>query len=245
MPHNLPHSPTGTTGLQRNFAIEIRKVFRRGLNDIYGYLDSKEQQQTLSESLILKSALDKASIAYIYSILEKIKLNLSPVVTTYIATTWWRGNKVTAQATGLGEYIHFDRRVIKTLQDKSYFYLDKYVNGQQKDLLETLQIGISQGDTPKTIANEIKENFRMTSWKSEQIARTEVVRTHNQSTLMAIRQGGITKEVKWLTSRRENICKVCKPLHGRIFNIDDPNMPIAPKHPNCNCSVVPHVKIPE
>jgi len=238
---DFPHSPTGTIGLQKSFGISIRKVFRNALRDVYSYLD--KQKTPIKEQLVLTSKLDDGSINFIENVLEKIKLDLSSIVKAYLAGTWWKANNFVARETNLGEWVNFDKRVLKSVQDNSYSFLYKYVDGKQDDLREILREGISQGDTAKTIAAEIKESFKMTSWKSEQIARTEVIRTHSKSTMVAIRNGGVTKEIKWLTSRRENVCPACLPLHGRVFNIDDPNTPVPPIHPNCSCGVIPEVKI--
>ena len=181
----------------------------------------------------------------IESSLEGLKFDLSPIVKTYIGASWWKGNKTMAGMMGLGEWVPFDKRIVKSVQDNTYHFLDKYVKGQQDILKDLLQTGMSQGDTIGTIGNEIKRAFKTTAWKSELIARSEVIRTYANSSLMAIENGGVTKEYRWLTSRKENVCKICRPLHGRIFPVGNPNspMPVTDTHPQCNCGIVPHVRI--
>lgn len=240
---DFPNSPTGTIGLQKSFAIAIRKVFRRRLKEIYQYLESNKT--LLSESLMVESRIDRRTSEMFESILEKIKVDLSPVVKAFVGASWWKANGDVAKALGLGKWVPFDRRVLKTVQDNAYSYLYKFVGSKQKTLKDIIYTGITQGDTVHTIASEIKSSFKVTSWKSELIARSETVRVYGNSTRLAIRQGGVTKEYKWLTSRKENVCKVCRPLHGRVFNINNPSapMPITSTHPQCNCGIVPHVKI--
>ncbi len=41
----------------------------------------------------------------------------------------------------------------------------------------------------------------------------------------------------WWTTRRENVCSVCKDMHGVTFNIED-TYGLLPQHPSCLCSWV-------
>jgi len=245
MKTDFPKSPTGTIGLQKSFAVNIRKTFRDGLRDVYGKLSHDEKR--ITESLRLTASIDAQTIATIIGILEKIKFDLGPIVKTYIGAAWWKANKSVAIPMKLGEWVPFDQRILKASQDSTYSYLYKFVDGKQEELKKMIQEGISQGDTVSSIAQEIKNSFKITAWKSELIARSEVVRTHGDSTMMAIRNGGVTKEYQWKTSLRENVCPICRPLHNRIFNIDDPRAPkpVTDTHPACNCGIVPYVRIAE
>ncbi len=242
-PLGFPNSPTGTTGLQKSFAVQIRKTFRDRLRLIFEQL--QRTGPAIQEQLRLKSALDPKSISFIVSMLEGVRFDLSPIVQTYIGATWWKANKSIAGLTGLGEWVPFDRRIVKSVQDNAYNFLDKYVEGQQNNLKKILETGMSQGDSIATIGNEVKKTFKLTAWKSELIARSETIRTYGNSSRMAIEKGGVTKEYRWLTSLKENVCPVCRPLHGRIFNLKSRNspMPVTDTHPQCNCGIVPHVRI--
>ena len=239
----FPHSPTGTTGLQKSFAVAIRRVFRDRLREIYEQL--QRTGPAIKESLTLKSSLGPASIVFISSILEGVRFDLSPIVQTYIGAAWWKGNKTMSQLMGLGEWVPFDKRVIASVQGNTYNYLDKFIAGKQEELKDILTNGMSQGDSISTISTEIKDSFKITAWKSELIARSETIRTYGNSSKMAIQNGGVTKEYKWLTSMKENVCPICRPLHGRIFNINDDRapMPVTDTHPQCNCGIVPYVRI--
>lgn len=240
---DFPNSPTGTTGMQKAFSIAIRRVFRDRMNDIYSYMDS--YREPIKESLILKSQIDVMSMQYILSTLEGIKLDLSPVVKTYIAAVWWKSNKDAARYMKLGDWVPFNQRIIKLMQDEAYKYLYKYVNMKQSELKMLLQEGISQGDSILHIASDIRDSFKMTSWKSEQIARSETIKTYAQSTKMAIQNARVTQEYQWKTSLRENVCIQCRPLHNKIFNVNDPNapMPVISTHTNCNCGIIPYIRI--
>lgn len=240
---DFPHSPTGTTGLQKGFALAIRKVFRDKLRSIYKHIE--DHHEPIKESLVMTSAITPNSFKFIEGMLEGIKFDLSPIVTTYLTTTWRKANEGVAKTLGLGDWIPYDKRIIKATQDSTYNYLIKFVEEKNKELKEILQDGISQGDSIKTITKTIRDNFKVTSWKSELIARAETIRAHGRSTRIAIENGGVTEEYKWLTSKKENVCKICRPLHGRIFKVKDKDspMPVTNTHPQCNCGIVPHVRV--
>lgn len=228
----FPNSPTGTTGIRKAFATEIRKAFRNKLKTIYKQLQNNAKQ----EGVRFKEAQVKPSdIELSEKLMENLRYELSPIVMRYIQQSWLHGNKYAAKTMKRGEFVPFDRRVLLSLQQNTYKYLFNFVESKQKDLMKILREGIQEGMRAKDVADTIKQSFKTTSWKSEQIARTEVVRTHGQSTKTAIKSAGVTKEYRWLTSKKENVCKVCAPLHGRIFQVDDPNapMPVEDTHPNC------------
>jgi len=239
----FPHSPTGTIVLQKKFAIAIRKVFKNNLKGIYDYLE--KQNSSLKESLLLKSEIDKSSMQFILNMLEKTKLDLSPVVMSHLSMTWLKSNEKATTLLKRTGYTPFNKRTLRIVEENAYRYLNRFVGKKHDDLVKILSSGITQGDTSKTIAKEIKDSFRTTSWKSEQIARTEVIRTSAISTKDTILRSGVTRKYQWLTSLKENVCPICRPLHGRIFNVNDPRspMPIKNTHPNCNCGIIPYVEI--
>lgn len=41
------------------------------------------------------------------------------------------------------------------------------------------------------------------------------------------------------TALDNNVCDHCNPLHGHIYNYDDPEIPAVPLHINCRCRLIP------
>lgn len=229
----FPKSPTGTTGLQKQFAIEIRKQFSQGCHEIIQHIDA--HPAILKESIAIKCALDPQTLAVIAGIMERIKFDLSPIATAFIGKAWWTANQNSAKTMGLGEWVPFDKRVVKSVQNRTYSYMQKDVLKKQDELKKVLEQGISQGDTIENIKNEVQQSFKTTSWKAETIARSNVIETYADSTKMAISNGGVTDEYQWKTSLKENVCIICRPLHNKVFKINDPRapMPVKDTHPNC------------
>lgn len=255
----FPVSPTKTTKIQREFALAIRREFRKALEEANNVLEADEDR--FNESLRLNEGI-KADANFLNVTLERTKRNFGPIVSAFITAAWNQANKGIANDVGIN-WMPYDERVKKAIEQETFNWLFDITTKKQEELKKLLSTGMSQGDTVQDIAKEIKENFKLVAWKSEQVARSAIIKTHAFSTLEAIRQGGVTEEYKWLTSRRENVCRQhpgdvlkngfpatktgyyrCHPLHGKIFKVNDPNAPkpVHSTHPNCNCAIVPFVR---
>jgi hypothetical protein len=69
----------------------------------------------------------------------------------------------------------------------------------------------------------------------EVIARTEVLRAHNQGRIKFHDRVGVRK-LEWMTMEDERVCPICGPLDGKVF--DTGRFPSQPAHPNCRCTSV-------
>ena len=77
--------------------------------------------------------------------------------------------------------------------------------------------------------------FTKAQYRMEVIARTEVLRAHNQGRIKFHDQVGVQK-LEWMTMEDERVCPVCGPLDGKVF--DTARFPRQPAHPNCRCTSV-------
>ena len=114
----------------------------------------------------------------------------------------------------------------------------------------TIFSGVATGKSAKDIVREMglviedKEAFRhagtkvfsKAQYRMETIARTEVLRAHNQGRIKFHQQVGVTK-LEWMTMEDERMCPVCGDLDGKVFDTD--HFPNQPNHPNCRCSSLP------
>ena len=158
--NDFPASPTGTTGLQKMFAIEIRRVFYINLKKIYSFLNKNKSR--IQESVILKSSIDSESMNLVNNVLDNMKFQLSPIVQKYIMSSWWKANMSMASFFNVGKIIPFDKRVSKIMEDNTYSYLMNYIENKHLELKDLLQTGISQGDSIKTISLNIRNSFKTT-----------------------------------------------------------------------------------
>ncbi len=88
---------------------------------------------------------------------------------------------------------------------------------------------------PESFRHAGSKVFRKAQYRMEVIARTEVLRAHNQGRIKFHQQVGVQK-LEWMTMEDERVCPVCGPLDGKVFNTG--RFPQQPAHPNCRCTSV-------
>ena len=81
-------------------------------------------------------------------------------------------------------------------------------------------------------------------YKTEMIARTEILRSSNLGALAVYEQNrDVLDGWRWASSRDERVCPICGALDGQQFAFDSPQSPPPTgSHPNCRCSVTPVLK---
>ncbi len=111
----------------------------------------------------------------------------------------------------------------------------------------TIMSGIATGKSADDIVRDLgqvivdKDSFRQAGtrvfskaqYRMEMIARTEVLRAHNQGRLKFHQRVGVQK-LEWLAMDDERMCPVCGRLDGKVFPID--KFPQQPGHPMCRCT---------
>jgi len=114
---------------------------------------------------------------------------------------------------------------------------------------KTILSGIATGKGVEGIVADMgkviedKESFRhagskvfsKAQYRMETIARTEILRAHNQGRIKFHQQVGVQK-LEWMTMEDERMCPVCGALDGKVFDTD--KFPSQPAHPNCRCTSV-------
>lgn len=113
----------------------------------------------------------------------------------------------------------------------------------------TIMSGIATGKGADDIVRDLgevivdKESFRQAGtrvfskaqYRMEMIARTEVLRAHNQGRIKFHQRVGVQK-LEWLAMEDERMCPVCGGLDGKTFLTE--KFPQQPAHPNCRCTNV-------
>jgi len=88
---------------------------------------------------------------------------------------------------------------------------------------------------PESFRHAGSKVFSKAQYRMEVIARTEVLRAHNQGRIKFHNQVGVRK-LEWMTMEDERVCPICGPLDGKVF--DTGRFPPQPAHPNCRCTNV-------
>ncbi|MHB1000773.1 MAG: phage head morphogenesis protein [Armatimonadota bacterium] len=114
---------------------------------------------------------------------------------------------------------------------------------------KTILSGIATGKGVEGIVADMgkviedKESFRhagskvfsKAQYRMETIARTEVLRAHNQGRIKFHQQVGVQK-LEWLAMDDERMCPVCGGYDGKVFDTDI--FPNQPAHVLCRCSSI-------
>jgi len=124
-------------------------------------------------------------------------------------------------------------------------------DGIKRTILSGIVTGKGTDDIVRDLGRVIenKESFRhagskvftKAQYRMEMIARTEILRAHNQGRVKFYRQVGFNK-LQWLTMDDERMCPVCGELDGKTFDVD--HFPSIPAHSNCRCCVLPVERMP-
>lgn len=152
----------------------------------------------------------------------------------------------------------------KNALDHALNLLGRSYNQSTMDLLKAkLTEGLAAGEGVEELGKRISDIY---AWKNEyaaeRVALTETRRIVSMSNTIAWKQSGVVKELRWITSGRDNVCEFCQAMDDTVISIDenfldhndefegsDGGVMTAdysavggpPLHPNCHCNVRPVV----
>jgi len=118
-------------------------------------------------------------------------------------------------------------------------------------IIQSIQLGIVSGKDVSDIVRDMgsvikdpeafrkagKKVFKTAQTRLTVIARTEIVRSHNQGQIKFYDTVGVKKFI-WQTAEDERTCPICQPLDEKTFALDEQG---PPKHPVCRCYVVSEI----
>jgi len=172
--------------------------------------------------------------------------------------------ELAAELIGAQSFDELTKRVQNFLKKRAYKFSFEMVEETNRLLGITLAEGVKLGESIPQIRKRVETLFGdMEKYRSERIARSEVIRASNFGAKEAYRQSGVVEELEWLTTDDEMTCEFCAPLNGEIIklnenffdrgdkyrgsegglmDIDYESVQHPPLHPNCRCTIIPVVK---
>ena len=119
-------------------------------------------------------------------------------------------------------------------------------------IMQKIQLGIATGKDVSGIVRDIgsvitdekafkqagKTVFKTAQTRMTLIARTEIIRAHNQGQIKFYDTVGVKKFI-WQTADDERTCPICQPLDGKTFIVGKDPGPVA--HPLCRCTILPEI----
>lgn len=129
---------------------------------------------------------------------------------------------------------------VQLLASRVFTELKGVTDTMSQKITRDLTEGLSRGDNPYTIAKQLASGVdSVGEVRARAIARTEIVRAHNEGQLDALEGLGVEEVgvmVEWSTAM--NACKLCTPLEGVTITLKEARG-MLPRHVNCRCSWIP------
>ncbi len=123
------------------------------------------------------------------------------------------------------------------------------MNQQTNKLLgDQLAEAVAAGESILQIRGRVSDLFdNMEEYRSERIARTEVVSASNFAATEAYDQSGVVNEIQWLATEDDRTDGECASLDGTVIDLGASfaendyfgDVEYPPIHANCRCTVVP------
>lgn len=96
--------------------------------------------------------------------------------------------------------------------------------------------GVTQGKSPRFIAQQINQDLGLGAARAATIARTETLRAYREATRANFADNSdVVKGYIWVSQMSSRTCALCWALTGKKFDTD---VPFA-THPNCRCTMIP------
>ena len=79
--------------------------------------------------------------------------------------------------------------------------------------------------------------------RAEMLARTEIIRSFADATLVEFRNWGVlgvSAKAEWSTAGDDRVCEKCAPMEGKVFTLDEAEGKI-PFHTRCRCCWLPWI----
>ncbi len=147
----------------------------------------------------------------------------------------------------------FNSRVVEFIRTWTFAFCDSTnetsqhsVNVAVHKLRQELAEGLSRGETAQNLTRRVAKIFQDPQ-RAHAIAATETARAQHGGQLLAAKESGVVRGLRWLAS--SDACSRCLALDGKEvplgepFAVDPGGGPYAvvthpPRHPLCQCSVV-------
>ncbi|WP_408954741.1 minor capsid protein [Natroniella sp. ANB-PHB2] len=134
----------------------------------------------------------------------------------------------------LAKPIHADK--LGLLYTRNFQELRGITEEVDQQVSRVLAEGMGQGLNPREIARNINDRVsKIGITRARTLARTEIIRSHAESTLNRYEEYGIGEvaaEIEFSHAGDDRVCDLCRSLGGRTFTLKEARG-IIPVHPNC------------
>jgi len=118
--------------------------------------------------------------------------------------------------------------------------LEKLGPAAASSVRDALIQGVALGTHPTQIARQVRAAVGMGLTRALTISRTETLRAYREATLRSYQANDqVVDGWTWLSAATARTCAVCWAQHGSVHPLSER----LESHPNCRCSMVPHLRV--
>lgn len=132
---------------------------------------------------------------------------------------------------------------VQLLVGRTFDELENITSDMSTRMGRVLADGLTRGEGPLSIADDLVEQVGLAQSRAETVARTEIIRAHAEGQLDAMERLGVDEvgvEVEFATADDSAVCAECASMAGDIYSIEDAHG-LIPVHPRCRCAFMPKV----
>lgn len=130
---------------------------------------------------------------------------------------------------------------VQLLSDRTFDELENVTTDMSNRMSRVLTDGLIRGQSPIEVARYLDDAVDLGRGRTELVARTELLRAHNEGQLLAMEGLGVTHlgvAVEWLATDDGKACPRCQVLEGVVLKISEAHG-LLPLHPDCRCCWTP------
>jgi len=130
---------------------------------------------------------------------------------------------------------------LASLSTRAFTELKGITPVMDQQMTRVLADGLARGVGPRELGAQLGRVIGIAKSRAATIARTEIVRAHNEGQLDsfdAMNIEGVGVKAEWSTAHDNKVCPQCAPLEGVILTIREARG-MLPRHPNCRCAWIP------
>lgn len=254
--------PTKTLTLRNAFVAEMTRRFnklKRLINqkildeDVFNFTLRVYESVELRNNFIFKTTAQKIDDFRTWLEEQENSLLLAEGWTNpYIKRGYNKGTqraqielkKLGIEGTGFNLWGRVSDEKLQLLYTRTFTELRDITTAMDQQISRVLADGLLEGRGAKEIARAIVDRVdAIGKTRATTLARTEIVRAHNQGNLEQLKQAGVEGimiQAEWSTAGDNRVCSICGPLEGNVYNID--KVPSIPHHPNCRCVALPYIE---
>jgi len=218
---------TGMDNLVYHTAVNIRKHYKQKLMEVKKISGRKTLE-------ILKEDLRANDIRELSILLKLGGEDIKKDFNKSIKQAFLKGIQDGGKQIGLVSGVPVEPQIWHNIQRNGWRYVKKNVDLGSTKVEGVLYKGLMGELAGKKLEQEVEKTYNFISWKSEQLAETELRKAYTAGIKHTMANSPY-KVFKFHVHRDERTCPECMKNSERIFHTNDFKAPYPPLHPNCRC----------